>query len=204
MPNNAEKAADRVPDYSSFAAAFNLADITELLAGDLEAGLNVCFECCDRHADADRIALYWEGADGASSTHSFAELRDGAARFASLLTAEGVRPGDQVACMLPRIPELFITALGVWRAGAVYVPLFTAFGPKAIEYRLQRSAARLVVTDAANRAKLDDIVDAPPAMVVTLQADEAVRAGDIDLAAPSPNSRPISRRSCAAPWTRSS
>ncbi|MDP7342605.1 MAG: AMP-binding protein [Alphaproteobacteria bacterium] len=180
MPNNAEKAADRVPDYSSFAAAFNLADITELLAGDLEAGLNVCFECCDRHADADRIALYWEGADGASSTHSFAELRDGAARFASLLTAEGVRPGDQVACMLPRIPELFITALRVWRAGAVYVPLFTAFGPKAIEYRLQRSAARLVVTDAANRAKLDDIVDAPPAMVVTRQADEAVRAGDID------------------------
>ncbi len=180
MPGNAQDGPERVPDYASFTAAFRVEDITGLLAGDLETGLNVCVECCDRHADSDRVSLYWEGADGSNSTHSFAELRDRAARFANFLSAQGVRPGDQVACMLPRIPELFVVALGVWRAGAVYVPLFTAFGPKAIEYRLQRSAARLVVTDALNRPKLDDVADAPPVMVVTREADDAVRAGDID------------------------
>lgn len=181
--NGAENAPDRVPDYESFAAAFRLEDITRLLSGDLEAGLNVCYECCDRHADSDRVALYWEGADGSSSTHTFAELRDRAAQFANFLTAQGVQPGDQVACMLPRIPDLFVVALGVWRAGAVYVPLFTAFGPKAIEYRLQRSAARLVVTDAVNRPKLDDVADALPVMIVRRQPDEALRPGDIDFRA---------------------
>ena len=147
MPSTGKDGTDQVPDYSSFAAAFKLEDVTGLLSGDLENGLNVCVECCDRWAETDSIALNWEGADGTSSSHSFAELQEGAARFANLLTAQGVRPGDHVACMLPRIPDLFVVALGVWRAGAVYVPLFTAFGPKAIEYRLERSAASLVVTD---------------------------------------------------------
>ena len=169
-----------VPEYNALAEAFRLEDITELLAGDLESGFNVCVECCDRYAETERVALYWEGADGTSETLTFAELQARAGRMANLLTAQGVRPGDQVACMLPRIPDLFTVALGVWRAGAVYVPLFTAFGPKAIEYRLQRSAARLVVTDAVNRPKLDDIADAPPVMLVTREPGEEVRAGDID------------------------
>jgi len=179
MTNRAEAGSDQIPEYSSIASSFRLEDITDLLAGDLESGLNVCHECCDRHADLDRIAVYWEGADGSQSTHSFTELRDRAARFANFLTAQGIQPGDRVACMLPRITELFVVALGVWRAGAVYVPIFTAFGPKAIEYRLQSSAARLVVTDAVNRTKLDDVADAPPVMVVTRQPDETVREGDI-------------------------
>lgn len=173
MPSN-------VQEHGAFAEAFRLKDITELLAGDLESGLNVCVECCDRYAESDRVALYWEGADGATETLTFAELQARAARFANLLTSQGIGPGDPVACMLPRIPDLFAVALGVWRVGAVYVPLFTAFGPKAIEYRLQRSAARLVVTDAVNRSKLDEIADAPPVMLVTRAADEEVRAGDID------------------------
>ena len=36
--------------------------------------------------------------------------------------------------------------LATWRIGAVYQPLFTAFGPKAIEHRLGSSGARVVVT----------------------------------------------------------
>ncbi|WP_449579230.1 AMP-binding protein [Paracoccus mutanolyticus] len=41
--------------------------------------------------------------------------------------------------------------LGAWRLGAVYQPLFTAFGPKAIQHRLETSRAKLVVTNSANR-----------------------------------------------------
>ena len=53
-----------------------------------------------------------------------------------------------------RCPVLLITILGTWRLGAVYQPLFTAFGPKAIEHRVSSAGTRLVVVDAANRAKL--------------------------------------------------
>ena len=104
------------------------------------------------------------------------------ARVANLLVAQGVKPGDVVAGLLPRTPELVATILGTWRAGAVYQPLFTAFGPKAIEHRLHMSEARLVVTNIANRAKLDEIADCPQVATV-LQPGELLPAGDLDFRA---------------------
>ena len=165
-------------DYDDFIAQFRAEDVAAHLAGDLETGLNVCYECVDRHARGDRVALYWEGQDGHSSNLTFAELQDQAARFANFLQAQGIQPGDRVACMLPRIPELMVIAMGVWRAGAVYVPLFTAFGPKAIDYRLARSEAHLIVTDTANRAKLNEIENLPPVMTVTRDSEQVVLPGD--------------------------
>lgn len=42
------------------------------------------------------------------------------------------REPNRVACLLPKVPELLVTVLATLKAGAVYIPLFTAFGPKAI------------------------------------------------------------------------
>ena len=177
-----QRAAENAPSLDDFMATFRAEDRFASLAGDPATGLNVCIECCDRHADADpdRVALRWEGVDGSGEAHTFAGLKEQAARFANVLAARGIGPGDRVAVMLPRIPELMVAALGVWRAGAVYTPLFTAFGPKAIEYRLERSDARLILTDPANREKLDGIADLPPTMVVARRPDDPVRPGDID------------------------
>ena len=179
-----QRAAKGAPSLEAFLATFRAEDVAASLAGDLAGGINACVECCDRHADADpdgeRVALYWEGADGSSEVHTFARLREEAARFANVLAAHGVRPGDRVAVMLPRIPELMVAALGVWRAGAVYTPMFTAFGPKAIEYRLDRSDARLIVTDPTNREKLGEIGGLPPVVVVARNPEETVATGDLD------------------------
>lgn len=194
-----QRAAAGAPAYEDFMTAFRVEDVTAMLSRDPAEGLNVCVECCDRHADADgdRVGLYWEGVDGTSSVHAFAELRDDAARFANFLKAQGIGPGDRVAVMLPRIPELLVAALGIWRAGAVYAPMFTLFGPKAIEYRLERGGAKLVVTDLANRPKLDDIAEVPPIMVVARGPNDSVAPGDIDfhaeLAAREPDFEPVLR-----------
>jgi acyl-coenzyme A synthetase/AMP-(fatty) acid ligase len=51
--------------------------------------------------------------------------------------------------------EYLITVLGIWRLGAVHVPLFTAFAPPAIVLRLSGCGATAVVCDGAQRAKLD-------------------------------------------------
>jgi acetyl-CoA synthetase len=179
-------------------ATFRAEDVEEMLSGDLATGLNVCVECCDRHAGGDRVALYWEGVDGSSSVHTFAEFRDDAARFANFLNSQGIGPGDRVAVMLPRIPELMVVALGVWRVGAVYMPMFTAFGPKAIEYRLERGTAELVVTDTTNRPKLDEVPNTPPVMVVVRAQDDATAPGDLsfrdELAKQEPVFEPVMRR----------
>lgn len=153
-------------DYFTAAREFDYASAaSSTLAGHLDA-LNACVECCDRHAQPGRVALLWEGRNGERAEWTFAALKDAASRFANLLQARGVGPGDCVSGMLPRTPELLITILGTWRAGAVYQPLFTAFGPKAIEHRVRSAGSKLVVTDLVNRAKFDEVADAPPVLTV--------------------------------------
>ncbi|MDN7431020.1 acyl-CoA synthetase [Burkholderia sp. AU45388] len=180
MPEGAT--ARPVPAYADTVARFSIETAAAQLSGDLERGLNACVECCDRHAKSDAIALDWIDAGGQHRRFTFAQMQALSARVANLLVAQGVKPGDVVAGLLPRTPELVATILGTWRAGAVYQPLFTAFGPKAIEHRLRMSDARLVVTNVANRAKLDEIADCPPVATVR-EAAETLSAHDIDFRA---------------------
>ena len=170
--------------YAAAYKAFDFKNAARALAGDLATNVNVCVECCDRWADKGGIALRWRDAEGRATDMTFAQLRDASARFANLLKKLGIGPGDRVAGMLPRTPDLLIVILGTWRAGAVYQPLFTAFGPKAIEHRLGTSKAKLVVTDPANRTKLDDVPNAPAIAVVTpASGPQPMRPGDLDFAA---------------------
>ncbi len=166
--------------YAAMYSAFTPGQIEQKLIGNLKDGFNVCEEICDRWAEADRVGLYHEGIGGVSSQHSFEELKGRAARFANYLTAQGIGKGDRVAGLLPRTPELLVVILGTLRAGAVYQPLFTAFGAGAIEYRLSRAGTRLVVTDAANRSKLDAVKGGPPVLLVSRDAADALYAADPD------------------------
>ena len=132
-------------------------------------GVNACVECCDRWVKGGAVALEWYGASGGRQTVTFAQLKDDSARFANYLTSLGIGQGDVVAGLLPRIPDLMTVFLGAWRVGAVYQPLFTAFGPAAVASRVTAqggSQASLIVTDASNRPKLNDVADCPPTLVV--------------------------------------
>lgn len=156
-----------IAEYQSYYDAFTPSQLEEQLIGSLEEGFNVCEEICDRWAeDADKIGLYYEGANRPASEHTFAELKTKSAQFANFLKSQGIGKGDRVAALLPRTPELLVVVLGALRAGAVYQPLFTAFGPGAIEYRLEKAGTKLVLTDEDNREKLDDVKGCPPVMMV--------------------------------------
>ncbi|MDF9619127.1 AMP-binding protein [Pseudomonas entomophila] len=159
-------------DYAEAARSFDHARAAAAaLHGNFEA-LNACVECCDRHAGSGKPALVWEGRDGRNGRYTFDQLQAMAARFANVLKAQGVEAGDRVAGLMPRTPELLVTILATWRLGAVYLPLFTAFGPKAIEHRLEQSHAKVVVTDRMNRPKLDEVLGCPP--IVTVDAAEGL------------------------------
>ena len=67
-------------------------------------------------------------------------------RFANLLQQCGIERGDAVATLLGRCPELFVTVLGTLKAGCVFSPLFSAFGPEPIRSRLELSGASVLVT----------------------------------------------------------
>lgn len=184
------------PGYAEAMTQFSLENAKKLLGGDLETGLNACVECCDKHVANGRTALTWIATDGRIKTYSFADLQAMAARAANVFAAAGVQPGDVVSGLLTRTPELLATILGAWRVGAAYQPLFTAFGPKAIEQRLTTSCASLVVTDSANRAKLDSVPNAPQVALVRAPGAD-LPPSDIDLraamAAANPDFTPVMR-----------
>lgn len=160
-------------DYPEAVRSFQYADAVQAaLHGNLSA-LNACVECCDRHVGGDRTALVWESDDGCGKRYSFEQLQHMAGRFANVLRDHGIGPGDRVAGLMPRTPELLVTILATWRLGAVYQPLFTAFGPKAIEHRLHQSQAKVVVTDQGNRGKLDEVAECPAHITVNARPAEA-------------------------------
>jgi acetyl-CoA synthetase len=140
-------------DYAAACRSFSWASVR----GELEglpggAGLNIAHEAVDRHAagpHADRVALRWLARDGTRRGYSYRELRDLSNRFANTLRGLGVEPGDRVVSLLGRVADLHVAALGTWKLGAIFCPLFSAFGPKPVRTRLEKSGARVLVTTGA-------------------------------------------------------
>ena len=127
---------------------------------------NVWQACCGDHLGGNREALCWIDAQHHKHRYSFEQLDRWSAQFAHLLVARGVSPGQRVAGLLPRRLELLIAVLGSWRAGAVYQPLFTAFGPKSLQHRIQVGQTALLVAHRDQCDKLDALPVLPPRLVL--------------------------------------
>ncbi|MEU6802677.1 long-chain-fatty-acid--CoA ligase [Streptomyces neyagawaensis] len=79
-----------------------------------------------------------------TATTSYAELDEATARAAALLRAEGVRPGDRVALMLPSSPEFVILYYGILRAGGIVLPLNPLLKEREVAYHLGDCGAVLL------------------------------------------------------------
>ncbi|MFG1413497.1 acyl-CoA synthetase [Xanthobacter sp. VTT E-85241] len=132
---------------------------------EIPARFNMGVACSDAHATgANKPALIFVEESGALTRYSFEDLSALTNRFANVLTACGLAPRDRVAVFLPQAPETAIAHIGAFKAGMVSVPLFTLFGDEALEFRLNTSGAKVLVTDLAGFAKLQRIRDQLPAL----------------------------------------
>jgi len=107
---------------------------------------------CDRHP-AEGIAFRFIREDLSEEVMTYGDLKDRSQRAAAVLVSHGVQAGDRVASLLGKGPELPVLILGIWRLGAVYVPLFTAFAATTVADRVAESEARVIVTDSSQLAK---------------------------------------------------
>ncbi|WP_067810349.1 AMP-binding protein [Nocardia beijingensis] len=156
--------------------------------------VNVAQLTAHRHARgpaADRLAVVYEGDEGARRTLTFGELDTEVRRFAANLAARGVRRGDRVLLFMPVVPEAAVAFLAIAMLGAISVPTFSGYAPDALATRLQDSEAVAVVTaDGTTRrgktvplkATLDEALAAAPAVrsvvvVRHLGSDVPMRAG---------------------------
>lgn len=94
---------------------------------------------------ADRSQPCFLLADGQIS---YGELEAGAARLASLLVSKGVVPGDRVAVQTEKTPQAVMLYLATLKAGAVFLPLNTAYTASEVDYFLTDAEPALFVQDA--------------------------------------------------------
>ena len=92
---------------------------------------------CD---EPGRPALLFKGA-----SLSYAELERQSGAFAAALAANGVRPGDRVALLLPNCPQFMVAQYGIWKAGGIVVALNPIYSERELEAALVSFDASLVV-----------------------------------------------------------
>src|SRR3954471_6078445 len=82
------------------------------------------------------------------------------ARMANLLVDRGVTPGDRVAVQLEKSPEAIVLYLACVRAGAVYLPLNSAYTLAELDYFIGDAEPRVVVCAPDKQAALEPLARA--------------------------------------------
>ncbi|NVE00636.1 non-ribosomal peptide synthetase, partial [Massilia sp. BJB1822] len=98
---------------------------------------------------ADRIAVV-----GVGESITYADLRKKSIAVAAQLHKMGIQKGDKVGVYLDRSISLVVAMLGIWRVGAVLVPLDTSYPAEQVEYMLSDSDLSLVISDEKNSDNL--------------------------------------------------
>src|ERR1700739_3130814 len=121
----------------------------------------------DRLDDPNRLAI--ETADGQRITYG--DLIARAGQTANVLVARGVKPGDRVAAQTEKSGAGLALYLATVRAGAVYLPLNTAYTLNELEYFISDSEPSLVVCDPSKASGISAIAAKVGARVETLGPD---------------------------------
>ncbi|MEU6670087.1 amino acid adenylation domain-containing protein [Streptomyces sp. NPDC046727] len=96
-------------------------------------------------------------------------------RVAARLAARyGIEPGDRVALRTRRDAGIVPLMVGVWRAGAVLVPLDEALPPERVTYMLGDSDAKAVITDG----RADGAAPGDPGKALWLSAATLLAEGE--------------------------
>jgi acetyl-CoA synthetase len=144
---------------------------------NVPARFNIGVDAVERHGS--KLALVEVDAAG-TREFDFATIAALAHRLANVFTGLGLARGDRVAILLGQRHETAVAHVAVYQAGLIAVPLFALFGEEALEFRLENSAARAIVTDAGGVEKLEPLRARLPGLRTVLCVDGPA-AGALDL-----------------------
>lgn len=152
--------------------------------------MNPCVNLLDRHVGnggGNRLALVWEGEDGASSCLTYQMLLAEVGRFANVLRGFRVRHGDPVAIFLPNAVECVVAILACFRIGAVYNTVFSGFSATALHDRLVAFSPKVIITadfcirrgrQIALKAKVDEcreLLEGEPVVIVVRRTGDRIK-----------------------------
>jgi acyl-coenzyme A synthetase/AMP-(fatty) acid ligase len=93
-------------------------------------------------------------ATSAEEKFTFRELSRRSRQAANFLHECGIKPGDRVLLMLPRVPQWWIAMLGLMRLGAVPVPATLLLTARDVAYRLETAHIAAAITNEAGIEKV--------------------------------------------------
>jgi len=138
--------------------------------------------CCGRWAreTPNAPAILFESDSGCRAQYSYGQLQRAANRLANALQRLGVQAGDRVAIVLPQRFETAVAQMAVNQLGAVAMPLSMLFGPEALEFRLQDSAAVVAIVEGAALASMRQVRTRCPALRQLLVVGEGAQADELE------------------------
>ncbi len=105
----------------------------------------------------DEVCLVHEAENGETLEYTYEKLQSLVNRIAAALRANDVEKGDRVALYMPMVPEVVAQLLAIMKIGAIAVPIFSGFAPKAVADRLRDAGVKLVFTADLGYRRGDEI-----------------------------------------------
>ena len=164
--------ASRYPnmaDYEAERRSFQL---------DVPEYFNFAIDIIDKWAsDPNKLAMLWVGPNDEERRFTFAYFAERSSRAANAFTKLGIKKGDTVLVMLPRIPEWWESVLGLMKIGAIPIPCTTLLTPKDIQYRAEVADAVGIITDNEGAAKFEEVRSKCPTVKVAIVVEPSADMG---------------------------
>lgn len=137
---------------------------------------NIGYDCVDKHTKTEKrnkIALYWENAQGETDKFTYNDLKRLTDKFGNTLKNLGYKKGDRFLIRLPNLPEFHISFLGGTKIGAIPIPSSIMLGAHEIKHRINDSGSKVVVTTSKYVNEINEIKDKCPTLEHIIIEDDA-------------------------------
>jgi len=114
--------------------------------------------------DPRKLAMLWVGQNNEVEQVTFAQFAERSSRAANAFASAGIVKGERVLLMLPRIPEWWETALGLFKLGAIPIPCTTLLTPKDLQFRSEIAEPIAIITDSDGASKFDQVRERCPSV----------------------------------------
>ena len=137
---------------------------------------NIGYDCVDKHTETkkkNKVALYWENSEGETDKFTFNDMKRLTNKFGNSLKKLGFKKGDRFLIRLPNLPEFEISFLGGVKIGAIPIPSSVMFRAHEIEYRINDSNSKAVITTSKYVGEVNEIKDKCPTLKNIIIVDDA-------------------------------
>jgi acyl-coenzyme A synthetase/AMP-(fatty) acid ligase len=114
--------------------------------------------------DAQKLAMLWVNERGDEKRLTFRDFTVRSNQVGNALRTTGIRKGDRILIMSPRLPEWWEAVLGIMKIGAISMPGTTLLTPKDVAYRIQAAEAVAVITDEEGALKVEQVANECPTL----------------------------------------